>query len=125
MARLKGCGGDVIVGTGTTGEAGIREWNIDYTVNIFDGRGFDDDCEPHPVIGMKEWRGSFRGYKDGAPISTLFEEVEAHFKESDTTGQEWTGSIIITAVHPRTVVDGLVEYSYDFEGKGTLTIATA
>jgi len=51
MARVSGCGGDVI--TGTVVSTGIREWSIDYTVNILDGRGFDDDGEPHPVIGMK------------------------------------------------------------------------
>jgi len=127
MARLRGCGGSVIVGTGTTGIAGIREWTLDYTVEVLDGRGFDDACEPNPVIGMKTWRGSFRGFKDGSPIAAteMHTTVAAQFKESDTTGQVWSGSIMITAIHPRVAVDGLVEYSYDFEGKGTLTIATA
>lgn len=125
MARVKGCGGSVLVGTGTAGVTGIREWTLDYTVNIIDGRGFDDACEPNPVIGMKEWGGSFRGFKDGAPITTLFEEVAIQLKESDTTGQEWTGSAVITGIHPHVSVDGLVEYSYDFMGKGTLTEATA
>jgi len=47
------------------------------------------------------------------------------FQESTTTGQDWTGSAILTGIHPTVSVDGLVEYSYDFVGKGTLTIATA
>lgn len=123
MARLKGCGGSILIGTATVD--GIREWTLDYVVSILDGRGFDDACEPHPVIGMKTWSGNFRGFKDGAPITTLFEEVAIELKESDTTGQVHSGSAIITAVHPRASVDGLVEYSYDFEGKGTLTLATA
>ena len=122
MARVRGCGGDVLYGA--TAATGIREWNIDYTVNILDGRGFDDNCEPHPIVGMREWGGNFRGPKDGAPL-TLFTESTMSFKESDTVGQLWTGSAIITGIHPSVSVDGLVEYSYDFIGKGTLTIATA
>ena len=125
MARLKGCGGSVIVGTGTEQVDGIKEWTLDYTVNILDGRGFDDACEPNPVVGMKTWSGNFRGFKDGAPITTLHEVVALQLKESDTTGQVCTGSCIITGMHDRVSVDGLVEYSYDYEGKGTLTIATA
>ena len=122
MARVRGCGGDVLVGT--IAQTGIREWNIDYTVNILDGRGFDDDCEPHPVVGMREWGGNVRGPKDGAPM-TLFTTAAMSFKESDTTGQLWTGSVLITGIHPTVSVDGLVEYAYDFVGVGTLTVATA
>jgi hypothetical protein len=124
MARVRGCGGSIIVGTGTTGVAGIREWSLDYTVNIIDGRGFDDACEPHPVLGMQTWEGSFRGAKDGAPLA-LFATSAINLKESTTTGQNWSGSALISGIHPTVTVDGLVEYSYDFVGIGTLTIATA
>jgi len=122
MARVRGCGGDVLIGT--VSATGIREWSLDYTVNILDGRGFDDACEPHPVLGMQEWGGSFRGPKDGAPLA-LFTTAAVTLQESTTTGQEWTGSALISAIHPSVSVDGLVEYSYDFVGIGTLTIATA
>lgn len=125
MARVKGCAGSVLIGTSTVGATGIREWTLDYTVSILDGRGFDDACEPNPVVGMKTWEGNFRGFKDGAPISTLFTDVAITLKESTTAGQVWSGSVIITGIHPRVAVDGLVEYAYDFIGKGTLTVATA
>jgi len=124
MARVRGCGGNVILGTGTVGVAGIREWSMDYTVNIIDGRGFDDACEPHPIVGMRNWEGNFRGPKDGAPMA-LFTTGAFVFQESTTTGQRWTGSAILTGIHPTVSVDGLVEYAYDFVGIGTLTIATA
>ena len=122
MARVRGCGGDVLIGTASA--TGIREWSLDYTISIIDGRGFDDACEPHPIVGMKTWDGSFRGPKDGVPL-TLFTTAGMTFQESTTTGQSWTGSAILTGIHPTVSVEGLVEYSYDFVGIGTLTIATA
>lgn len=123
MARVRGCGGSIIVGTGTTGVVGIKEWSLDYTVDILDGRGFDDACQPNPVIGMITWGGSFRGPKDGAPLA-MFATAAIQLKESTTTGQAFTGSAILTEFHDTVSVDGLVEYSYTFLGKGTLTVAT-
>jgi hypothetical protein len=122
MARVRGCGGSVTLGTVTA--SGIREWSLDYTVNILDGRGFDDACSPHPVLGMLDWKGKFSGPKDGAPL-TLFTTAALVLNESTTTGQSWSGSAMLSGIHPTVSVDGLVQYSYDFEGVGTLTIATA
>jgi len=122
MSRVAGYGGEVQIGTVT--QTGIREWTLDYTVAVLDGRGFDDGQQPHPVMGAIEWGGSFRGPKDGAPI-TPFTEVGLVLQESTETGQSWSGSAFITGIHDTVAVDGLVEYSYDFVGKGTLTIATA
>jgi len=122
MARLAGFGGNVEIGT--VAQTGIREWTLDYTINVLDGRGFDDGQQPHPVMGAIEWGGSFRGPKDGAPIS-IGTEVALSLVEGTAAGQEHTGSAYINAIHPAVAVDGLAEYSYDFVGKGTLTIATA
>lgn len=122
MARLAGYGGSVLIGTATA--TGIREWSLDYTVAVLDGRGFDDGQNPHPVMGAKDWGGSFRGPKDGAPL-TLFTSCTLTLKESTTTGQSWSGTAYLTGIHNTVPVDGLVEYSYDFVGKGTLTQATA
>ena len=109
---------------GTVAQTGIREWTLDYTVTVLDGRGFDSAGLPHPVVGAKNWGGSFAGPKDGAPIS-VFSAISLNLKESTTTGQNWTGSAIVTEVHPSANFDGLVEYGYTFVGSGTLTVATA
>lgn len=123
MARVRGCGGSVIVGTGSVGATGIREWSLDYTVDILDGRGFDSACQPNPVVGMITWGGSFRGPKDGTAL-TMFTTAAIQLKESTTAGQAWTGSALLSGIHPTVSVDGLVEYAYDFVGIGTLNIAT-
>ena len=122
MARVRGCAGAVYFSATTV--TGIREWSLDYTVNILDGRGFDDNCSPHPIVGMRDWGGSFRGPKDGAPI-TMFTTGTFELRESTDTTQKWSGSAILTGIHPTVSVDGLVEYSYDYVGIGTLTIPTA
>ena len=119
MARVAGFGGSVKIGT--VAQTGIREWSLDYTVNVLDGRGFDDAGLPHPIVGAKSWGGSFAGPKDGAPI-TVFTAVALSLTESTSF---WSGSAIVSEVHPSVNFDGLVEYNYTFVGSGTLTPATA
>ena len=124
MARLRGCGGSVLIGTSTVGAVGVKEWTLDYTVDIIDGRGFDDACQPHPVVGMVNWGGSLRALKDGVPL-TMFTTAAISLRESTTTGQLYTGSAIFTEFHETVPVDGLIECSYTYLGIGTLTVATA
>ena len=122
MARLAGYGGSVLVANASA--TGIREWSLDYIVEVYDARGFDDGQQPHPIMGKIDWSGSFRGAKDGAPLS-IGTQVALQLRESNTTGQVSTGSGFITGLHPTVAIDGLVEYAYDFVGLGTLTLPTA
>lgn len=126
MARLAGYGGSVktVVGTVETDRTGIREWGIDYSVAVLDGRGFDDAGVPNPVIGPKEWGGSFAGPKEGVPMAIAGTAVSLKLYEGTAAGQFWLGSVLVTEVHPAVNVDGLVEYNYTFVGSGALTVAT-
>lgn len=123
MARVAGYGGSVVTVSGTveTAVTGIREWTLDYTVNVLDGRGFDSAGLPYPVVGARSWGGGFAGPKDGAPMG-VFSAVALRLKEGTTF---WEGSAIVTEIHPAVNFDGLVEYGYTFVGSGTLTVATA
>jgi len=122
MARLKGCGGNVKIAT--VAIAGIRSWSLDYVMNIEDTTGFDSACHKAFTPTMDEWAGTFEGMKDGAPIA-IGTEVALELEESATANQEWTGQAIITAIHPNTPVAGVVAYSYDFQGTGSLVVAAA
>jgi len=124
MARLKGSGGNVKYGAGPSTAAGIRSWTLDYTMNVEDVTGFDSSGHKEFLPTIDEWSGSFEGFKDGAPIS-IGTEVALELEESSTANQEWTGQGIITAVHANVAVDGVVTYSYDFQGTGALTPASA
>jgi hypothetical protein len=124
MARLAGYGGNVKYGAGPTTSTGIKSWTLDYTADAYEGTGFDSSGIRVYSPGLKGWSGSFEGYKDGAPIA-IGTAVNLELEESATVGQEWTGSGIITSVGVTTPIDGLVTYSYTFQGTGTLTVATA
>jgi predicted secreted protein len=103
--------------------AGINSWDINYVCDALETTDFASAGARSYIAGCTGWSGSFSGYKDGAPLS-IGSQYGGEFAESATTTQMWKGTIIITAVHPTINFDGVVEYSYDFQGSGDLTIAS-
>jgi hypothetical protein len=124
MARVAGYGGNVKYGAGPTTATGVKSWSLDYEKDVYEGTGFDSSGAKVYTPGLSGWSGSFEGFKDGAPIA-IGTSVAMELEESATVGQEWTGSGIITSVSVNTAVDGLVTYSYQFQGTGALVVATA
>ena len=123
MSRLSGKAGEVKTPNSVTG---IKSWKLDYTVDPLDVTGFDNAGVSAFIGGITKWSGSFEGYKDGAPQAlTTGALVSAEFLESQTATQKYTGSILITGVHPAVSHDGPALMSYDFQGSGALTVATA
>jgi len=111
---------------GGTEISAIKSWSIDYTVDALDTTDFAAAGVRTFIAGCSSWSGTFDGYKSAAPpasfIGTIF---SGDFGESDTTGQHFAGDILITGFHPSVSFDGAVAYSWDFQGTGALTIATA
>lgn len=103
---------------------GIKSWSLDYTSDALDSSDFADVGVRSFIAGASGWSGSFEGYKDGVPIS-IGSQVVIELMESATITQMWIGDAIITAVHPSVSFDGIVSYSYDFQGTDALSIATA
>lgn len=124
MAHISGKSGFVKYGAGPSEISGMKSWSIDYTVEAMDVTDFEDDGVKAFIAGCSSWSGSFEGFKDGAPIS-IGSEVALECGESDAANQEWTGQAIITGIHPSTDVENPVGYSYDFQGTGALTPASA
>ena len=98
---------------------GIKSWTLDYTADTLDATDFDDAGVRAHIIGQSGWSGSFEGYKDTTPLG-IGAEVYLTLGESTTAYQNWIGKVIITACHPSTSHDGIVTYSYDFQGTGAL-----
>ena len=98
---------------------GIKSWTLDYTADTLDATDFDDAGIRAHIIGQSGWSGSFEGYKDTTPLS-IGSEVYLVLGESTTAYQNWIGKVIITACHPTTSYEGIVTYSYDFQGTGAL-----
>ncbi len=123
MAHISGISGEVQVASATA--TGIRNWSLDYTKDTIESTDFADAGVKSYIIGGSGWSGSFDGYKDGIALVLSTATALLSLKEGTTTGQVWTGAAYITGFHDVTVQDGIITYSYDFQGTGALTPATA
>ena len=125
MAHIAGTGGSILIGT-TTG-TGIKSWSLDYTVDMLESTDFADAGVRNYIVGCRGWSGSFEGFKDGLNSTLILATATCllTLNESATSGQSYIGGAFITGVHPSVSFDGIVSYSFDFQGSGSLTVATA
>lgn len=121
MARLSGKAGEVKAAASVTG---IKQWSLDQHVDALDGTGFDSSGVRAFIPGCSDWKGRFSGPKNGAPL-TIGAEIAMELLESQTATQKFTGQGILTDLSVEVSHDGLVMYSYSFQGTGALVIATA
>ncbi len=98
---------------------GIKSWNLEYTSVGLNTTDFGSSGVSDFIPGITEWSGSFEGYKDGVPLG-IGAKVYLVLGETSVGSQCWLGKAIITAARPVTDHDGLVGYSYDFQGTAAL-----
>ena len=103
--------------------AGINSWSLDYTSDALETTDFASVGVKSHIVGGSGWSGTFSGYKEGVPLS-IGSQYGIELAESATTTQMWLGNIIITGVHGTAGHDGVVSYSYDFQGTGVLSPAS-
>ncbi len=103
--------------------AGIKSWTLDYELDALEGTGFDSNGEKEYIIGASGWKGTFEGFKDGVPL-TMGSKVHLQLGESATLTQGFLGTVIVTGLHPVTAQDGLVTYSYDYQGSHAIAVPT-
>ena len=103
--------------------AGINSWSLDYTSDAIESTDFGSAGVKAYIVGGSGWAGSFAGYKEGIPLS-IGEIYGVSLAESSTATEMWLGNAIITGVHPSVGHDGIVSYSYDYQGTGNLTVAS-
>lgn len=104
-------------------DQGIKSWTLDYTMDSLEVTDFANTGTRDYISGCSSWSGSFEGFKEGVPLS-IGSEVYLVLGETNTAGQQWLGKVIITAAHPSVGFDGVVTYSYDFQGTSTLQAPT-
>ncbi len=98
---------------------GIKSWTLDYTADTLETTDFADAGVKSYLIGGSGWSGSFEGFKDGVPIG-IGSEVYLTLGESATASQNWIGKAVVSGAHATTGADGIVWYSYDYQGTGDL-----
>ena len=129
MAHLAGRGGNVSIGAGAgTAIVGVKSWTLDFTVDMLDTTDFVDgaatDAARTFLPGLSTWSGTFEVVKEAAPqaLGTSSTSININLEELDDTTY-WRGAAFITGIHASVSVDGLVMYTYDFQGTGNLTEA--
>lgn len=124
MSHITGKAGQVL---SPSAVSGIKSWTLDYTADTLETTDFADAGVRSYIVGCSGWSGSFEGFKDAAPqaLTTGGTAIALELKESATAGQTWTGNAWITGVHASASFDGIVTYSYDFQGTGSLAVASA
>jgi hypothetical protein len=122
MAQISGTAGEVRVAGATVN--GIKSWTLDYVQDALETTDFGDSGVRTYLPGLSGWSGSFEGFKDAAPTA-IGSEIALILMESATASQLYTGQAILTGSHPSASVDGIVSISYDFQGTGALTPASA
>ena len=122
MAHLAGKAG-FVQAPGTI--AGIKSWTLDYTSDALETTDFSAAGIKEYIVGGKGWSGTFEGYKEGtALILTADAASPITLKLYEDGTYYWTGTCLITGVHPSASHDGVVSVSYDFVGTGALTPST-
>ena len=126
MAHLSGQAGNVTIASGDI--AGVRSWTLDYAVDMLDTTDFIDGAATNAartfLPGLSTWSGSFDVVKDSAPQALGTSSTAVAIELEENASIKWTGSVYITGVHATTSADGLVIYTYDFQGTGELTEAS-
>lgn len=102
---------------------GIKSWTLDQVYDVHESTAFDSSGVKAYIPGSYGWSGTFEGFKTGAPL-TIGSLLAIELGESSTSTQMWRGVGVITGLHPSTSIDGLVSYSYDFQGSDGLVIPT-
>jgi hypothetical protein len=122
MAKVSGRFGYV---GASTSIAGINQWSLDYTVDMLETTDFSASGVAAYLPGVSRWSGSFSGYKDGTPVA-LASSAVVNLCLSPTSGSTgaYHGTAYISGVHPTTNFDGIVGYSYDFQGDGACSVPT-
>jgi predicted secreted protein len=120
MAHISGKSGQVDTGSAVSG---IKSWTLDYNADTLETTDFADAGVKTYIVGGSGWSGSFEGYKDGVP-QTVGGSVTLKLYEV-AAGAFWTGTALITGCSAGAAIDGVVSYSYTFQGTGALTVPIA
>lgn len=131
MPKYHGQYGIVKVGDGTASDAvaHVQSWNLDVQAQTLEGYSMGESWADSEV-GIKKWSGSLECYYDPTDAGQISLEVGSIVTLSLYPGGEETGKpyregqAIVTGVPESAQKDGWVMTTFNFGGKGALTIST-
>lgn len=125
MAKISGEDGAATLGGSTIN---ITSWSIEVTgevIDITDSASTGGDKE-FVASGWTSWSGSLEGFVETGDTGETVGAAAASLILTATSGTTWTGNAIITRKGVTLDVVGAeaVKVSYDFQGTGSLTLAS-
>jgi len=129
MATVAGKDADITV---ADYDANCHAWSLDIVADPLEDTNWDDSGVGQAQegwrtnkAGLKGFSGSFECRADSVPATSLLPGTDvatAKFYVDVATTFGYSGSIIITAVHPGATIDGLETLTVDFVGDGALSV---
>lgn len=125
MSKINGNDGSIEVGSNAVGE--LKSWSMSETASTKDTTVMNDTDRSY-IGGIADRSGQGAGLLDdtdstgqGALVVGSIVTL-ALYPEGNTSGKpEWTGSAVITAFDRTGEMDGVVEFTFSFQGSGAWT----
>lgn len=139
MATYTGENGTVKIGSDSAGEvaiAEVRSWTVEHTKDVIESTVMGDAAREYKS-GLHQFTGSMEVVYDdghtsaGSGASDAFRPDVDHdtgtglfveFYPNTTSGEKFSGKIIVTSVSRTASFDDLVTASVSFQGTGPLNI---
>jgi len=131
MATYTGENGQVKLGTDSTGETAVtqvRSWTVEHTKDVIEDTVMGDAARTYKS-GLHQFTGTMEVvYDDGhTAASDAFRPdsdaaLYVEFFPNSTSGEKFTGQVIVTSVSRTASFDDLVTASVSFQGTGALDI---
>lgn len=134
MATYTGENGKVEItaedSAGTVTVAEVRSWTVEHTKDVIEDTVMGDAARTYKS-GLHQFSGSMEVvYDDGHTAATnAFDPAQdgalsVEFYPNSSSGEKFTGSVIVTSVSRTASFDDLVTATVNFQGTGALTIAS-
>jgi len=134
MATFTGENGKVEItaedSAGTVTVAEVRSWTVEHTKDVIEDTVMGDAARTYKS-GLHQFTGSMEVVYDSTHSSATnaFDPAQdgalsVEFYPDATTGQKFSGSVIVTSVSRTASFDDLVTATVNFQGTGALTIGS-
>lgn len=131
MATFTGENGAVKIGTDSAGESAIaevRSWTVEHTKDVIEDTVMGDAARTYKA-GLHQFTGSMEVVYDSGhtAASDAFRpdadgDLFVEFFPSTSTGEKFTGKVIVTSVSRTASFDDLITSTVNFQGTGALDV---
>jgi len=134
MATFTGENGKVEItaedSAGTVTVAEVRSWTVEHTKDVIEDTVMGDAARTYKN-GLHQFTGSMEVIYDSTHSSATnaFDPAQdgaltVEFYPDATTGEKFSGSVLVTSVSRTSSFDDLVTATVNFQGSGALTIGS-